>query len=197
MGQYLSHTFFHPQTGHPNLKVLTFNTIILLGIYANQRLFSISLIKDDSMSPYLLNSTFLSDLVWYHKYSPPTEKLRNKIVAVRDPFGKGIIFRRVIAEEHQWVQRMDDGGIIKVPQGHVWIECENPDGRKIDSLSPELNGPISRKHVLGPCERIIWPIWRCTSFSDMNKFSVLFGDKKPRHSQMYTSQQMYDKYGLQ
>lgn len=138
------------------------------------------------MSPYLLNTTF-KDVVWYSRYTLPKEKLRNKIVAIKDPFSTEIVFRRVIADENQWVQRMDDGGILKVPQGHVWIECDNEHGRRLDSLSPEINGPISRKHVLGPCEKIVWPIWRSMSFKDMDKFSVLFGDKKPRHSLMLTS----------
>jgi hypothetical protein len=64
-----------------------------------------------------------SDRVMYWKFIGPQEKLQNKIVAVRDPARLDrVVFRRVIGEENQWVQRAIDGGLIKIPKGHVWIE---------------------------------------------------------------------------
>ena len=95
-------------------------------------------------------------------------------MAVRDPFKLNhVVFRRVVAEENQWVQRADNGGIIKVPRGHVWIECENENQRSVDSLTDEIGGPISKKFVLGQANGIVWPIWRRTSFSDLEKFKPL------------------------
>jgi hypothetical protein len=57
------------------------------------------------MNPLLIQSNFLfRDIVWYSKYLLPKEKLRGKIVAVRDPYNSSnIVFRRVIADENQWV----------------------------------------------------------------------------------------------
>lgn len=101
------------------------------------------------MTPFMWQAgTPFSDLVLYRKILGPKERLKNKIVALRNPFEPGeVVFRRVIAEEGEWVQRADDGGIIKVPKGHVWVECENPKERRIDSLSEETGGPISTKFV--------------------------------------------------
>ena len=85
-------------------------------------------VRDESMHPYMRKAggSLFSDTVLYLKFSQPNERLQNKIVAVQDPFKLNhVVFRRVIAEENQWVQRANDGGIIKIPKGHVWIECEN------------------------------------------------------------------------
>jgi len=91
---------------------------------------------------------------------------------------------------------MDDGGIIKIPKGHVWIECENEKERSIDSLSEEIGGPISKKFVLGPCVKIIWPLWRWESFQDMEKFKRLMIQGDSRHSRVYTNEEIYHKYGI-
>jgi hypothetical protein len=127
------------------------------------------------MAPYLSpgSNILTRDVIWYSKHVMKGEKLKGKIVAVRDPFSRRVVFRRVIADELMWVQRMDDGGIIQVPSGHVWIEQDN-NGIKhsVDSLTSEIGGPITINHVLGPCEKIVWPIWRATSFNDMNKFNM-------------------------
>ncbi len=59
-----------------------------------------------------------------------------------NPFNhKDIVFRRVVAIENQWVQRVDDGGIIKIPNNHVWVESLNENERGVDSIS--TYGPIS------------------------------------------------------
>lgn len=86
-----------------------------------------------------------------------------------------MVFRRVIADEGQWVQRIDDGGIIKIPVGHVWIECENDKARSLDSLSDDLGGPISKQLVLGKCTGIVWPIWRRAKVAELDKFKSLMG----------------------
>jgi hypothetical protein len=85
-----------------------------------------------------------------------------------------VVFRRVIGEENQWVQRAIDGGLIKIPKGHVWIEQENENvERSVDSLADEIGGPVSKKLVLGPAHRIVWPIWRAGKFSDIDRFRRL------------------------
>ena len=38
---------------------------------------------------------------------------------------KEALFGRVIAQDNEWVQRFDDGGLIRVPNGHIWIEQDN------------------------------------------------------------------------
>jgi hypothetical protein len=66
---------------------------------------------------------------------------------------------------------MDDGGIIKVPFGHVWVECENDKQRGIDSLT--AFGPITSKLILGKALYTVWPVWRLMSFKDIEKFRAL------------------------
>ena len=50
----------------------------------------------------------------------------------------------MIAVENEWVKRLDDGGIIQIPAGHVWVECEclKSKNRNLDSLTDF--GPISQ-----------------------------------------------------
>ena len=116
--------YFEKETGRPHLRVITLSTAIILSMYLNAFTCSVARVNDDSMEPLLKKSLFpFSDLVFYRKFVNPGEKLHNKIVAIRDPASRDkIVFRRVIAQENQWVQRAVDGGLIKIPKGHIWIE---------------------------------------------------------------------------
>ena len=125
--------------------------------------------------------------------------MKDRIVAMRDPARlDSIVFRRVIAEENQWVQRAIDGGLIKIPKGHVWIEQENDEvQRSVDSLADEIGGPVSMKLVLGPAYRIVWPIWRAGKFSDIDRFRRLLPqDRSQLHSRVYTNEEIFRKYGI-
>ena len=84
---------------------------------------------------------------------------------------------------------MDDGGIIKVPAGHVWVECENMEDRNYDSLTM-LGGPISKKLVMGKCTHLIWPLWRYTSFKDLDKYSILIYGSSP-NSKVYSNDEIF------
>ena len=83
-----------------------------------------------------------------------------------NPFDQSqILFRRIVATETLWVQRMDDNGIIQVPKGHVWVECEcdvPQKQRNLDSIT--TYGPVSTSFVLGEVKAIVWPFWRARSF---------------------------------
>ena len=37
----------------------------------------------------------------------------------------------MIGTPGKWIQRKDDGGLIKLPKGHIWIEWDN----KVKSVS--------------------------------------------------------------
>lgn len=89
---------------------------------------------------------------------------------------------------------MDNGGILKIPNGHVWLEGDNPLERTADSLG-EL-GPISKKFVFGEALFTVWPIWRISSFRDLEKYKVLLQQKPAPHSKVYNNQDIFDKYGL-
>jgi len=198
MGQSVSQLYFHPETGKANLRFLSITTGIILTIYLKAFSFTIGQVKDDSMMPFMRRAGFpFSDTVFYFKHVPPKQKLRGSIVAVRDPFQQGhVVFRRVIADEGQWVQRMDDGGIIKIPKGHVWLECENDNARSLDSLSEDLGGPISKQHVLGRCTSIVWPIWRRAKIAELDKFKSLMGGQAAKHSRVYENEEIFQRYGI-
>ena len=66
---------------------------------------------------------------------------------------------------------MDNGGIIKIPNGHVWIECDHDGAREFDSLT--TFGPISSKYVKGKALYTIWPVWRFSNFKDIEKFNII------------------------
>jgi hypothetical protein len=89
---------------------------------------------------------------------------------------------------------LDNGGIIKIPTGHVWLECDNSKERHIDSIS--TLGPISKKFILGEAMYTVWPWWRMSSFRDLERYKVLVQHKPVIHSKAFTNQQIYDKYGL-
>ena len=124
------------------------------------------------MSPFLRPAGFpFSDRVMYKNFIGNHENLKSSIVAMRNPFEpKQILYRRIIAVEGEWVQRMDDGGIIKVPNGHVWVECVNSKERKHDSLTDF--GPLTKKLIIGKVMYTVWPIWRFTSMTDIEKFAL-------------------------
>ena len=68
-----------------------------------------------------------ADKVLYKRAQDDTkcEKFVGKVVAMMNPFSpREVIYRRVIASEGDWVQRLDDNGIINIPKNHVWVECE-------------------------------------------------------------------------
>ena len=42
-----------------------------------------------------------------------------------------------------------------VPFGHVWVEGENPDGRK--SLDSNTYGPVKKNLIVGKLKAVVWP----------------------------------------
>ena len=42
-----------------------------------------------------------------------------------------------------------------VPYGHVWVEGENPDGRK--SLDSNTYGPVGKNLIVGQLKAVVWP----------------------------------------
>eukprot|EP00347_Sterkiella_histriomuscorum_P023723 403333608 len=181
--------------GSPNLKNLTLATFLLAGVYFKAFWFTTGRVKDDTMVPYFRTGGFpFADRVLYQQFYLIKEKLQGKIVAVQNPYKKNeIIFRRIIAEQNQWVQRIDDGGIIKVPNNHVWVESINPNDRGVDSLS--TFGPISKNFVVGKAWYVIWPLWRLESVNDLDKYSKLT-NYKYQHSKVFSEEEMFKTYGV-
>ena len=117
-----------------------------------------------------LESWLVSDKVMYSKMRPDrVEILRDKVVALKDPYNPGcVIYRKVVATEHLWVRRYDSGTIVQVPKGHVWVECTTPNQDTCpDSIT--AFGPISCAFVLGEVTHIVYPPWRAQSIQSQQK----------------------------
>ena len=128
------------------------------------------------------------DIVLYDKIANLNDlhKIRGSYIALMDPYSnKNILIRKLIALPNQWICRKDDGGYIKVPNWHIWIETE---GDHIDDSLSKF-GPITAKLLLGKARYIVWPPWRFVNLEDMNKFS-LFNQNQSVHSSVYTDNQV-------
>ena len=105
------------------------------------------------------------------------------------------MLRRVVAIPNDWVMRSDDGGLIQVPNEHVWVESENQDARGDDSIS--AFGPITRKLVVGTAHSIVWPRIepiRQVEQRAHNEYSKA-GAYKPVYSRVFTDQEVFRRFG--
>ena len=65
-----------------------------------------------------MSNYFTDERILYDKLADTerVKKWKGKYVAIRNPFnGNEVLVRKVIAVPGQWVQRKDDGGLIKIP----------------------------------------------------------------------------------
>ena len=203
-------SYFFRQDGAVHMKRLSLSTFFFFGLYSNAFLFSVRHVDEPGMDPILqgYNQVYeagvksghpiarflLADKVLFSKVKAlPNEHLhlQGKVIALRNPYNKKeIVFRRVIATESLWVKRSDDGGIIQVPKGHVWIECEcevPSQQRNLDSIT--TFGPISTSLVLGEVKAIVWPLWRIQSFTSIeNKLKLSVANKGLKNLKNYWEQ---------
>ena len=129
------------------------------------------------MAPFVhkANLSLLSDHLFYFKAYNPKESLKGKFLVIKDPSKTGeLVLRKVIAEQGEWVQRKDNGGIIRIPHNHLWVEAVNPDPTQVTSDSISDFGPISRAFVQGEAIGIVWPFWRISNLRDQERYSKLF-----------------------
>lgn len=99
---------------------------------------------------------------------------------------KNVLIRKLIGLPSEWISRKDDGGMIRLPNCHIWIECEGEHER--DSLSKF--GPITAKLLLGKARYIVWPPWRWMNLENLAKYSI-FSYNQPFHSQVLTDTDVY------
>ena len=79
----------------------------------------------------------------------------------------------MIATPNFWIKRKDDGGIIKIPNGHVWVENFSSEEECNDSITKF--GPVSQSYVHGEALFIVWPFWRWASVSKLEKHNKITG----------------------
>mmetsp|Transcript_38149 Transcript_38149/g.95869 ORF Transcript_38149/g.95869 Transcript_38149/m.95869 type:complete len:170 (+) Transcript_38149:312-821(+) len=128
-----------------------------VGLYINSEYFRIDRVVGTSMRPTLnLHSSsggefVLSNLLsrTYHMYRP------GDIVILKSPENpQQRLVKRLVAVQGQTVRISDQRGNITVPQGHCWVEGDNPYSSR-DSASKY--GPIPTGLILGTVSAVVWP----------------------------------------
>lgn len=172
--------------GDTTIRLLSLATWVPIVITFNDHVATITAISGGSMYPYYnedRNSTVANDMVLTWKWNPMDELRKGMIVTFRcvngercrSPRGVGcadfspacyrspfhpetVAIKRIVALEGEYVtpRAPHPPGIVRVPQGHIWVEGDGPQGQTLDS---NTYGPISMALVTGRCVWNIWP-WR-------------------------------------
>ena len=67
--------------------------------------------------------------------------MKGKYIIISDPYASNKThLRRVLGVDSEWVKRKDDGGFIRIPRCHVWIET---DSKKNENDSIAKYGPLT------------------------------------------------------
>ena len=195
-------SFYFRSDGTVNLGRLTLTSGFFLSIYTWTFLLGVAPVRDGCI-PLLKEGSALSrDQVLFSKLKPSPrhiKELQNRVVAIKNPFKPDeLLFRRVVATENFWIKRADDSGLIQIPKGHLWVECDDSCGG-IDSLYKL--GPISTGLLVGEVKAVVWPPQRVAWFQTMESFKRLNNyltkqkTNRPK-SQVFTSDEIYDTYHL-
>lgn len=110
-----------------------------------------------SMQPTLNPSGLAAnDLVLVDKLSIRLYKYsRGDVVLFRSPVSTDtMLIKRLVALEGDWVAFPDRVDIEKIPQGHCWVEGDNP-GLSEDSRNKY--GPVPLALIEGRVTHVLWP----------------------------------------
>ncbi|KAK1699791.1 peptidase S24/S26A/S26B/S26C [Colletotrichum godetiae] len=148
--------------GDTTLRLLGLATWIPVVITFNDHVATITSISGGSMYPYYnedRNTTMANDMVLNWRWKPSYGLQRGMIVTFRSPFHpETVAIKRVVALEGEYVTTRAPypERVVRVPQGHIWVEGDGPQDQTLDS---NTYGPISMALVTGKCVWNIWP-WR-------------------------------------
>ncbi|WYZ45333.1 hypothetical protein EsH8_VIII_000649 [Colletotrichum jinshuiense] len=148
--------------GDTTIRLLGFATWIPVVISFNDHVATITSVSGGSMYPYYnedRNSTLTNDLALTWRWNPMDGLQKGMIVTFRSPFHpETVAIKRVIALEGEYVTTRPPHPqrIVRVPQGHIWVEGDGPQDQTLDS---NTYGPISMALVTGKCVWNIYP-WR-------------------------------------
>ncbi|KAL2761191.1 hypothetical protein ACRALDRAFT_1026371 [Sodiomyces alcalophilus JCM 7366] len=131
-------------------------------IWVRYNVADISNIHGSSMHPFLnedIDTSWKRDVVLNWKWGRKHNLHRGMIVTFRSPYNpETVAVKRVIALEGDMVRTTVPypDPVVKVPQGHVWVEGDGPQGKSIDS---NTYGPIAVQLITGRVTHILYP-WR-------------------------------------
>ncbi|ROT39422.1 mitochondrial inner membrane protease subunit 2 [Sodiomyces alkalinus F11] len=161
--------------GDLTVRLFGFASWIPLIIWVRYNVADISNIHGPSMFPFLnedIDTSWKRDVVLNWKWDCKQNLHRGMVVTFRSPYSpETVVVKRIIALEGDLVRTRPPypDPVVKVPQGHVWVEGDGPEGKSIDS---NTYGPIAIQLITGRVTHILYP-WR--------KFgSVKWWEYKPR-----------------
>lgn len=129
----------------------------LIGVTISDRYVTVVSVTGDSMLPTFTasNSALQGDIVLAERGCLEKYKFsRGDVVLFKCPSNhKELFVKRLIALPGEWMQLPGSPEIIKIPEGHCWVEGDNA-ARSWDSRS---FGPIPLGLVKGRVTCIIWP----------------------------------------
>ncbi|KAL3131778.1 hypothetical protein ABBQ38_007495 [Trebouxia sp. C0009 RCD-2024] len=121
-----------------------------------------------SMQPTLnpLGSTSI-DLVLVDKLSIRLFKYsRGDVVLLRSPVcPDAVLIKRLVALEGDWLTLPDCVDIAKIPQGHCWVEGDNPE---LSEDSRNKYGPVPLALIEGRVTHVLWPPSRLSRIPPVN-----------------------------
>uniref|UniRef100_A0A453J107 Mitochondrial inner membrane protease subunit 2 n=1 Tax=Aegilops tauschii subsp. strangulata TaxID=200361 RepID=A0A453J107_AEGTS len=129
----------------------------VIGVTISDRYVTVVAIKGHSMHPTMTatDSALRGDIVLAEKACLDQYKFsRGDVILFKCPSNhKEVFVKRLIGLPGEWIQLPASSEIIKVPQGHCWVEGDNA-ARSWDSRS---FGPIPLGLINGRVTHIIWP----------------------------------------
>ncbi|KAL6645181.1 hypothetical protein ACP70R_016789 [Stipagrostis hirtigluma subsp. patula] len=130
---------------------------VLFGITISDRYVNLVSVTGESMHPTFTaaNSAFRGDVVIAEKSCLQKYKFSHgDVVVFKCPSNhKEMFVKRLIALPGEWIQLPGSPEIIKIPEGHCWVEGDNA-ARSWDSRA---FGPIPLGLIYGRVTHIVWP----------------------------------------
>ncbi|CAA7394681.1 unnamed protein product [Spirodela intermedia] len=133
----------------------------LIGLTISDRWFSFSPVKGFSMLPTLVPFTESSlrslggDVLLVEKLCLDMYKFSNgDVIILKSPTDhKQMLVKRLIALPGDWIRDPASRDIIKIPEGHCWVEGDN----SAASFDSRAFGSVPLGLVKGRVTHVIWP----------------------------------------
>ncbi|KAM0938902.1 putative signal peptidase I [Dioscorea sansibarensis] len=133
----------------------------LIGVTISDRYMTVSAVRGSSMyptfqtTPATFPGSLKGDLVLAERFCLERYKfsLGDVIIFQAPDNHKKNLVKRLIALPGQWIQIPESSEMLKIPEGHCWVEGDN----SACSLDSRSFGPIPLGLVKGRVTHVIWP----------------------------------------
>nr|CAD1835805.1 unnamed protein product [Ananas comosus var. bracteatus] len=149
-----------------NLWLFTKKSItgIIIGVTISDRYLTFVSVRGDSMhptftaSPTTFPGSLKGDLALAERFCLDKYRFSNgDVILFKCPSDhKQIFVKRLIALPGDWIQVPESSEILRIPEGHCWVEGDNA----ACSWDSRSFGPIPLGLVRGRVTHVVWPPWR-------------------------------------